>query len=275
MIQRPITRLLAQPLTLLCACLLAGCGAGSGEGLDDLGLPVGEDPMEAPEPGTLAQLQRDIFSPICAQCHIGVDAPEGLRLDSEQNSYDSLVNQPSSQQPSVLRVAPGEPDQSYIVHKIEGRSGIDGGRMPLGMTPLSDTRIAQVRDWISRGAPREGTGLNATRMDLTGSVSTDGEPVLRIRFTRPVADDTLTDGLQVYYQSDEQTWLAAPDAHTLERPDSQTVEVHLALPDVPVTGVEMVVNDPSSGLILDQNRRVVDGDRDGQEGGEVRYELAF
>lgn len=271
-----MTRRSITPLfTLLCAGLLAGCGAGSGSGLDELGRPVGEAPEEEPDPGTLAQLQRDIFSPICAQCHIGANAPQGLRLDSEQNSYDSLVNQPSGQQSSVLRVAPGEPDQSYVVHKVEGRSGIDGGRMPLGMTPLSSDRIAQIRDWISNGAPREGTGMNPTRVTLEGGQSEAGTPVVRMRFSRPVLAGTLEQGLQLYYRRDGQTWLSEPDARELEWEDGQHLTVHLASPGVPVTGVEVVVNDPSSGLILDQNRRVLDGDRDGQEGGESRYELAY
>jgi hypothetical protein len=49
-------------------------------------------------------------------------------------------------------VNPGDPESSYIVWKIEGRSGIVGARMPLGLAPLSDEQIAAIRGWIADGA---------------------------------------------------------------------------------------------------------------------------
>jgi hypothetical protein len=49
-------------------------------------------------------------------------------------------------------VAPGRPDDSYLVHKIEGRAAV-GARMPLGGPFLDDATIAVIRDWIARGAP--------------------------------------------------------------------------------------------------------------------------
>jgi hypothetical protein len=32
----------------------------------------------------------------------------------------------------MRRVAPGNPDNSYLVRKLEGTAGITGSRMPLG-----------------------------------------------------------------------------------------------------------------------------------------------
>jgi hypothetical protein len=52
----------------------------------------------------------------------------------------------------VLRVAAGNPDASYLVHKIEGAAGITGSRMPLGGAPLDPALIANVRTWIIEGA---------------------------------------------------------------------------------------------------------------------------
>ena len=49
------------------------------------------------------------------------------------------------------RVEPGDPDMSYLVWKIEGRSGIVGARMPLGGV-LPDENIQTIRDWIEAGA---------------------------------------------------------------------------------------------------------------------------
>ena len=64
---------------IMAAATLVGCG-GSGDGLDSNGQPVDsadstEQPAEQTEDEnrvTLTQLQNEIFTPICAQCHIGV-----------------------------------------------------------------------------------------------------------------------------------------------------------------------------------------------------------
>jgi hypothetical protein len=92
-----------------------------------------------------------VFTPICSKCHIGAGAPHGLQLDAA-HSYNLLVGAPSSEDPSLLRVKPGDPDSSYMVHKIEGLPGIVGGRMPLGETPLPQATIDAIRQWITDGA---------------------------------------------------------------------------------------------------------------------------
>ena len=66
---------------------LAGC-AGNGEGLDENGQPISGGP---PPNSDFAEIQATIFTPICTNCHIGANAPQGLRLD-EANSYALLVN---------------------------------------------------------------------------------------------------------------------------------------------------------------------------------------
>lgn len=263
-------------LLLLCAGLLAGCGAGSGEGLNDQGLPLdlngNGDGDSEPEGVTLMQLQENIFGAICTQCHTGSAAPEGLRLDSEQISFDSLVEQPSSQQPELLRVDPGAPDQSYLVRKLEGDETIDGQQMPFGLSPLSSEQIAQVRDWIANGAPREGTGVEPTSI-LIARQSSTAEPLkLALRFSRPVFTDTLSQGLQIYLRNGDQRWLLGPDAYALELNDQQRLEIRLRQPDTPTTAAELIVNDPAMGIVLDIEGRAVDGDRDRKEGGIARYE---
>jgi hypothetical protein len=50
-------------------------------------------------------------------------------------------------------VIPGNPDLSYLVRKLEGGPGITGARMPLGGPPLDPALIANVRAWITAGAP--------------------------------------------------------------------------------------------------------------------------
>src|SRR5476649_43484 len=114
---------------------VAGC-AGNGEGLNQKGEPIGSS--SGGSSGTITadfqSIQDNVFTPICSKCHIGASAPEGLQLDAG-HSYNLLVGVPSSEQPNLLRVKPGDPDDSYVVHKIEGQPGISGGQMPLGETP--------------------------------------------------------------------------------------------------------------------------------------------
>jgi len=137
------------------ALLLLGCTAGcagSGQGLDQNGQPISMGGAGGPVTADLQSIQDNVFTPICSKCHIGASAPEGLQLDAA-HSYNLLVGVPSNEQPSLLRVKPGDPDSSYMVHKIEGLAGITGGQMPLGETPLPQPTIDAIRQWITNGAP--------------------------------------------------------------------------------------------------------------------------
>ena len=131
------------------AVLLGACTAGSGEGLDAGGRPLGEG-GDIPPAATLESLQANLFDPFCVVCHAGAAAPLGLRLDSA-NSFSNLVGV-RSRQTSLLRVAPGNPDQSYLIQKLEG-SASEGEQMPLGGPPLSQELIDYARQWILDGAP--------------------------------------------------------------------------------------------------------------------------
>jgi hypothetical protein len=51
-------------------------------------------------------------------------------------------------------VIPGDPDNSYIIHKVEGLSDIVGARMPFNGPYLSSGQILILRRWIEIGAPR-------------------------------------------------------------------------------------------------------------------------
>ena len=118
-------------LVLLGLLTAAGC-AGNGQGLDQNGRPIGSDGGSGgPLTADLQSIQDNIFTPICTRCHIGASAPEGLRLDAA-DSFNLLVGIPSAEEPNVLRVAPGDPDNSYLIRKLEGSSGIVGVQMPFG-----------------------------------------------------------------------------------------------------------------------------------------------
>ena len=123
--------------------------AGDGTGLDEFGKPAGEKVALGP---TLAGLQDNIFTPFCIQCHTGAAAPLGLALDAGV-AYRDLVGVQSAGYPEMVRVSPGQPEASYLMWKVEGRTGIVGSRMPLGLGPLSAEQVAAIRGWIQAGAP--------------------------------------------------------------------------------------------------------------------------
>jgi hypothetical protein len=112
---------------------------------------------------TFASIQRDIFETAdsagrvaCTGCHTstGRNPAGGLNLNHDV-AYDQLVNVPSRGKPSAIRVVPGDPDASYLVHKLEGRSDIVGRRMPFSGAPfLTDGQMLILRRWIAIGAPR-------------------------------------------------------------------------------------------------------------------------
>ena len=69
-------------------------------------------------------------------------------------SYANLVGIASTGKPGAVRVIPGDPVNSYIIHKLEGRSDIIGVRMPRGNGPfLTDGQILVIKRWIANGAP--------------------------------------------------------------------------------------------------------------------------
>jgi len=149
--------LVAGGLICVLLLLLSAC-AGNGEGLDE---PAEEPPVPPPsvpppsvpppeEAPTFSDIQTMIFIPICV-CHVGAAAPRGLVLDAA-DTIDMLVNIPSVDVPDLFRVEPGNPDDSYLVRKLEGGPDIAGSQMPLGGPPLDQDLIDMVREWILAGA---------------------------------------------------------------------------------------------------------------------------
>ena len=172
---------------LAVAAALTGC-AGNGEGLNSQGLPIGSSSGSGSGSGggtgtvtaDFQSIQDNVFTPICSPCHSGAGAPHGLMLDAA-HSYNDIVGVPSVEQPSLDRVNPGNPDISYLVLKIEGASGISGGQMPLNETPLPQSTIDAIRQWISAGAP-QGTS------SATGSV----KAMQRIKDLANITSDPFT-----------------------------------------------------------------------------------
>lgn len=143
-------------LRLLCLGLAAAVFIGTvacDESLSDL---TGPTPNLKP---TFSSIQREIFDTTdssgrlaCVSCHNGRNpfAPMSLQAAT---SYAVLVNVSSVERQELLRVNPGNPDASYLVHKLEGGPNILGARMPRGTGPfLSEGQMLVIRQWIARGA---------------------------------------------------------------------------------------------------------------------------
>ena len=88
-------------------------------------------------------------------CHTIATHQAGLTLEPSV-AYESIVGVSSTLQPSLKRVTPFEPPQSWLVTMISAddmaRQGIS--RMPLATYPLTDNQIATIVRWIEQGALR-------------------------------------------------------------------------------------------------------------------------
>lgn len=110
---------------------------------------------------TFASIQRDIFSApdstgraACTGCHNAQGARFAANLNlADATAYAQLVNVPSTNKAGAIRVIPGDPDNSYLIHKLEGGPNIVGQRMPRTGGPfLTSGQILIIRRWIQEGA---------------------------------------------------------------------------------------------------------------------------
>jgi hypothetical protein len=172
---------LARSGVALSIALLVAC-AGNGDGLDANGQPLVPG-GSAPPPlsADFESIQENIFTPICSVCHAGGGAPEGLRLDAA-DSYNLLVGVPSTEVPSLDRVKPGDPTDSYIIQKLQGHAAV-GAQMPDGCPTtqpcLSATTIGFIQQWITNGAPpaAAATAAQSTPLAVTSIVPDSMEPL--------------------------------------------------------------------------------------------------
>jgi hypothetical protein len=141
-------------LVVMAAIAFAGC---------DEALSTVAGPTPNLEP-TFTSIQRFIFEAndaagraACTGCHtnVGRTPSAGMTLVGA-TAYASLVGVPSNGKPGAVRVIPGDPDNSYLVQKLEGHSGIVGQRMPRTGGPyLTEGQMLIIKRWITRGAPND------------------------------------------------------------------------------------------------------------------------
>jgi hypothetical protein len=115
-----------------------------------------------------------IFGASCASssCHGIADSPKGgLFLGAElahgsdaQTVHDALVGMPSQQLPMMSFIAPSDPANSYLMHKLDADQcqfqtqcvASDCLKtMPYDVGQLAVEKRDTVRRWIAQGAPAE------------------------------------------------------------------------------------------------------------------------
>lgn len=144
-------------LFVVTACFAAGlvC-AGCDEKLSSI---TGPTPDLEP---TFRSIQQNIFASAdssgrvaCSGCHTSAGRTPAAGLDlAGANAHGQLVGVTSNAKPGAVRVVPGDPANSYLIHKLEGRSDIVGLRMPRGTAGpfLTEGQIRVIKRWIELGA---------------------------------------------------------------------------------------------------------------------------
>jgi hypothetical protein len=101
-----------------------------------------------------------ILSGSCAfsNCHgtTSPNPPAKPMVLATGSAYDNIAGVSAAQLSTMQRIRAGEPDNSYLIHKLQGthRSvGGSGSQMPLGGT-LAQAQIDLIRRWVTEGARR-------------------------------------------------------------------------------------------------------------------------
>lgn len=144
-------------LRILTVVALAAGAAACDEDLSSL---TGPTPNLEP---TFSSIQANILENsdssnrvACINCHTNVGrTPAGNLNLLHDVAYDQLVNRASGQRTNLAIVQPNDPENSYLVHKLEGRPSILNLRMPRNSPAfLTDGQILVIKRWIEIGAPR-------------------------------------------------------------------------------------------------------------------------
>jgi polyvinyl alcohol dehydrogenase (cytochrome) len=100
-----------------------------------------------------------------SMCHGGDVGVGSLSLQTKSSAFAALINvkaMGSNLTPggtnckdvNIIRVMPGDPDNSLLVKKLEGTQPC-GDSMPPGGLKLKDAQLKQVRDWVQQGAQND------------------------------------------------------------------------------------------------------------------------
>ena len=234
---------IAAPLWMLCAC-----GGSSGSTATSVTPPATSQPP--PLMATLDSIQSNIFTPLCSSCHSGANPAANLDLDAA-HSYNDLINVPSTEQPTIVRVKPGDPTDSFLVQHIQKEG--DGA---------SASDLSFIEQWITAGAPPGSSAMAMSDKFQVASAEPDmgdqlsaAPPHIIVGFTQEL-DANRIDGTTV----------------TLERLEGDgsaqvliKIQAHVA---VPSGNPGAMIVTPNSALVPGSYRVVVDSP-DGAEIGSI------
>lgn len=268
---------------ILISFFLVACGAGSGEGLEQDGEVIDEGSENTI---TLNDLVSNIFdndalgSQRCTNCHSGGSPLGGMNLETAQLAYANLVGTNgegvnANGNASFKRVQPGNPDESYIILKLEGDPRA-GSQMPLNQTPLTPAQLAMVRDWIANGAAETGVGTSPT---MVSKITPLTNSEIQLHFSRELASDQdLASVLQIYFIENSQVWLASPFEYEYSL-EGKNLNLKFNYPAAEIEGYRLEFNTAQLGLIYDIDGEIVNGnqnqDKNKQQGGVFSYEYQF
>jgi hypothetical protein len=111
--------------------------------------------LDATFDGPLLLQVKDRIDRICANadgCHGGGTA--GMMVLVPGHEFETMIDVVSFEMPPMLRVAPGDPENSYVYKKLACEGGIVLSCMPLGFG-LDPNTVRIFHDWIEAGAPTE------------------------------------------------------------------------------------------------------------------------
>lgn len=115
--------------------------------------PPPSGPPTASRP-TLARVHAEVFTPQCAACHVDRSVPSaGFSLRWDATLRERLLA-PATQAPDMPRITPGDPERSYLWHKVSGthrQLGGRGERCPVDAPPLDEATMNLLRTWIESG----------------------------------------------------------------------------------------------------------------------------
>jgi hypothetical protein len=138
-------------LPIVIALSAAACGSGKG--------PAGARKIDAGSSkfGRVASIV--IENCAVAGCHDSTTTQHAMDLSTPDKIYDAWVGVPGYDHCTLLmvrRIAPGDPEMSLVIQKVEGLAVCESSRrMPPPPKPaLTAEQIETIRVWIAAGAPR-------------------------------------------------------------------------------------------------------------------------
>jgi hypothetical protein len=130
----------------------------------DAGPPTADAAADAAQDAavevTFTTVYTTVITQHCAPCHTtagGIGISLGmLDMTTQAKAYADLVNVPAAGASCAgagTRVVPGDQETSITYLKISLDDPAPcGGKMPLGLPPLSQENVSLVEDWIKAGA---------------------------------------------------------------------------------------------------------------------------